>query len=262
MIGFVGILCVCALIGGSQGSAIPMWEFLSKQEKTSFIYSMFANQVERFCDGSDLTNCNRRLLKYGLGILRNLPEERLDAMDPYQRGANNIIWETLMTGHKFQKTTPKPRSTSSTAKPNSYEDQSFSDYEDFGTQSAASAKIDNVYVVAPPKGFVPKVQTEKTEFVEPKPEDSASSYIITFKKSDGKGVFSRFQNQYRPVAVTTEKIAPSTEKLYLNEFINPLSGPMVVKVFPDGTPVRESTQLPTDDDLRQYQLQHAKIPVF
>ncbi|XP_076255033.1 rhythmically expressed gene 5 [Rhynchophorus ferrugineus] len=262
MISFVNILCVCALIGGSQGSAIPMWEFLSKQEKTSFIYSLFANQVERFCEGSELSNCNRGLLKYGLSTLKNLPEERLDSMDPYQRGANNIIWETLMQGHRLQKTTPKPYVPSSTAKPNSYEDQSFSDYEDFGAQSAASAKIDNVYVVAPPKGFVPKIDNEKREVIEPSPEESASSYIITFKKVDGKGVFNRFQNQYRPVAVTTEKIVPSTDKFVSNSFINPLLGPMVVKVYPDGTPVRESTQMPTDDDLRQYQLSHAKLPTF
>lgn len=37
-----------------------------------------------------MKNCNVELLKYGLNKLKHLPEEYLDAMDPYQRSSNKI----------------------------------------------------------------------------------------------------------------------------------------------------------------------------
>ncbi|ENN73268.1 hypothetical protein D910_02827, partial [Dendroctonus ponderosae] len=242
---------------------------------TSYIYSLFANQVDKFCEGSSIPLCSRQLLKYGLGTLKNIEEEDLDAMDPYQRGANNIddllvdfvaVWETLMQGHRFQKTTPKPQKKGSKSKPNSFEDESFSDYEDYEAGNEDSGRLDNVYILPPPKGFVSKVDDEKTNDEAEVVEKSGTNIIDILKTPDGKGVFNRFQNQYRPVAVSTEKVASSTKKPILNResyFIDfPLTGPMVVKVYPDGRPVRESTQTPQDDDLRQYQLQKVKIPTF
>lgn len=56
----------------------------------SFLYSMFANQVEEYCEFSEMANCNQELLKYGLKKLKDIPEEDLDTLDPYQRGANSI----------------------------------------------------------------------------------------------------------------------------------------------------------------------------
>ncbi|KYB27120.1 rhythmically expressed gene 5 protein [Tribolium castaneum] len=138
-------------------SAIPMWEFLSKDEKMSYLYSMFANQVEQFCGKSTMANCNKELLKYGLGKLKDMPEDHLDVMDPYQRGANDIIWDSMMEGHEMMKTTKSRPST--TTKPNSYDDDSFGDY------GAASSKIDNIYRVAPPKGFVYTVQTGTPQYI-------------------------------------------------------------------------------------------------
>ncbi|KAL1502852.1 hypothetical protein ABEB36_007933 [Hypothenemus hampei] len=221
-------LCVTLFPHGTSASAIPMWEYLSKQEKTSFIYSLFANQVEKFCEDSIVPLCNRKLLKYGLGTLKNMNDDQLDSMDPYQRDANTIIWETLMTGNRFQKTTPKiTRKSTTTSRPNSFEDESFTDYED--AQS-------NIYILPTPKGFVPQVE----------------------KATDGEGVFHRFQNQYRPIEVTTLKPTTSTRKPLLNrevQFIhNPLDGPVVVRVFPDGSPVRErnTQRSEDDDDLRRY----------
>ncbi|XP_050305513.1 rhythmically expressed gene 5 protein [Anthonomus grandis grandis] len=260
------VLCLFVMISGLEGSAIPIWEYLSKQEKTSYIYSLFANQVEKFCEGSSIPFCTRQLMKYGLGTLKNIEEEKLDSMDPYQREANNIIWETLMQGHRFQITTPKPakKIAGAKSKPNSYEDESFSDYDEFGTQSAASARLDNVYVVAPPKDFVYKPSSENKQI--DVPESSGSTIINIIKTPDGEGVFNRFQNNYRPVSVTTERVASSTKKPFLNRdndyLYVPLTGRMVVRVYPDGTPVRESTQTPQDDDLRQYQMQHVKIPTY
>ncbi|XP_044261391.1 rhythmically expressed gene 5 protein [Tribolium madens] len=208
------LLFVCGF-GASKvdSSAIPMWEFLSKDEKMSYLYSMFANQVEQFCGKSTMVNCNKELLKYGLGKLKDMPEDHLDVMDPYQRGANDIIWDSMMEGHEMMKTT-KSRPPTTTTKPNSYDDDSFGDY------GAASAKIDNVYRVAPPKGFVYTIQTGTPQY--------------TYTPSVGP--YSKFQQTHTP------------EKY-------------VVKVYPDGRPVVEHTsQLPQDDDLRQYQLSKVKIP--
>lgn len=56
----------------------------------SYLYSMFANQVDGFCESSELPDCNQELLKYGLRKLKDMSEDHLDFMDPYQRNANNI----------------------------------------------------------------------------------------------------------------------------------------------------------------------------
>lgn len=56
----------------------------------SYLYSMFANQVEEFCEFSELPGCSQELLKFGLRKLKELPEDHLDTMDPYQRGAHGI----------------------------------------------------------------------------------------------------------------------------------------------------------------------------
>ncbi|CAG2064729.1 unnamed protein product [Timema podura] len=42
--------------------------------------------------------CNKVLLVYGLTNLAKMEEESLDKMDPYQRGATDIIWESMMKG--------------------------------------------------------------------------------------------------------------------------------------------------------------------
>lgn len=60
-----------------------------------------------------------------------------------------------MSGHDLEKTTPKQKS-SSTAKPNSYEDESLG----FDSQEEESAKIENIYKVVPPKDFVFQVEKD------------------------------------------------------------------------------------------------------
>ncbi|KAJ8968017.1 hypothetical protein NQ314_002521 [Rhamnusium bicolor] len=244
------VLCFCVLLGQLNSSAIPMWEFLSKQEKMSFLYSLFANQVDSFCESSTLKNCNRQLLKYGLNTLKGMPEEVLDGMDPYQRGANNIIWESLMEGHSLAYTTPKPSGSTTTPKPNSYDDDEFFGdeyYGDFGSQTAASAKIDNVYRIPPPKGFIVQLESGSSQYATY--PHNVAAFLNAF---DGpvidKGAYNRFQAQYYPTS-TTEKVYDA-----------PLTGPVVVKVYPDGTPVDEKMPVHHDEDLRQYKLAKVKIP--
>lgn len=231
------ILCVCTLFEQISASAIPVWELLSKEEKMSYLYSMFANQVEEFCEFSENKNCNQELLKYGLKQLKAMPEDHLDGMDPYQRGANHIIWDSMMEGHAMMKTTPKTRLTT-TPKPNSYDDDMSVGADDLG--SAASAKIDNVYRVPPPKEFV---------YITPAPANAGYQYNLnsgTPEYKQPQGV--KPQNIYVPVVSYGQQNVP-------------LTGPMVVRVYPDGTPVQDGpVSIPQDEDLRQYKLSQIRLP--
>lgn len=58
--------------------------------QTAYLYSMFKNQVEEYCDFSEMENCVDELTRYGLKRLREISENHLDEMDPYQRGASSI----------------------------------------------------------------------------------------------------------------------------------------------------------------------------
>lgn len=55
-----------------------------------YLFSVFKNQVEEYCEFSEIENCNDELMKYGLKRLKDMPENHLDEMDPYQRGASSI----------------------------------------------------------------------------------------------------------------------------------------------------------------------------
>lgn len=145
----------------------------------------------------------------------------------------------MMEGHQMASTTPKPQNlVTTTAKPNSYDDHSFD--EEFGNQGAGSARIDTIYRVPPPKGFIFKAETGKPLYTYP----HNYQYISRINKGN-------IASQY---TTTTLK----TPSIYVDA---PLSGPMEVRVYPDGTPVRDSLkQLPHDEDLRQYQLSKVKIP--
>ncbi|XP_076760768.1 rhythmically expressed gene 5 isoform X1 [Xylocopa sonorina] len=77
-------------------SAIPMWEFLSRDEKMSHLYGIFDQQVAKFCVDSSMPDCNKNLLVSGLRILANMDDNILDKLDPYQRGAKEIIWRAMV----------------------------------------------------------------------------------------------------------------------------------------------------------------------
>lgn len=243
------LLCACTFFEQISSSAIPVWELLSKEEKMSYLYSMFANQVEDFCEFSENKNCSPELLKYGLKKLKALPEEVLDNMDPYQRGANHIIWDSMMEGHALMKTTPKMRTTT-TPKPNSYDDNLSFSAEDLGNQAAASAKIDNGYRVQPPKDFV---------YITPSPNGyQYNLYSGTPEYKQPQGVKPQnqlpFENILSSTSVPKKFVAPYGQDV-------PLTGPMVVRVHPDGTPVQEGPEsIPQDEDLRQYMLSQIRLP--
>lgn len=54
---------------------------------------MFAKQVSSYCKtniDTPVAKCKRDLLVYGVDKLERMSDLHLDAMDPYQRGANDI----------------------------------------------------------------------------------------------------------------------------------------------------------------------------
>ena len=78
------------------GSAIPMWEFLSRDEKMSHLFRVFSQQVANFCGDSSMPDCNKNLLVSGLGNLASMNDNVLDKLDPYQRGAKELIWRAMV----------------------------------------------------------------------------------------------------------------------------------------------------------------------
>lgn len=65
---------------------------------------MFAKQVSTYCKiNFDLpvTQCKRDLLVYGVDKLERMSDSHLDAMDPYQRGANDISKYTYIYVLRF-----------------------------------------------------------------------------------------------------------------------------------------------------------------
>lgn len=74
----------------------------------SHLYSMFAKQVSSYCKtniDTPVAKCKRDLLVYGVDKLERMTDLHLDAMDPYQRGANDIsklhyfLTSFLLTNH-------------------------------------------------------------------------------------------------------------------------------------------------------------------
>lgn len=98
---FIGKIAVCILLGCCvttrvTGSAIPMWEFLSRDEKMSHLYGLFSKQVAQFCADSSRPDCTKNLLVSGIRSLAGMDDNVLDKLDPYQRGAKEMIWRAMV----------------------------------------------------------------------------------------------------------------------------------------------------------------------
>ncbi|XP_043686258.1 rhythmically expressed gene 5 protein isoform X1 [Vespula pensylvanica] len=87
------------------GSAIPMWEFLSREEKMSRLYKLFSQQATQFCADSSRPDCSKNFLIIGIRNLANMDDNVLDKLDPYQRDAREIIWRTLIGTNKISSRT-------------------------------------------------------------------------------------------------------------------------------------------------------------
>ncbi|XP_053672333.1 rhythmically expressed gene 5 protein [Anopheles nili] len=247
------VVVVSSLVTVCSGSAIPMWEFLSRGEKMSHLYTMFAKQVSSYCKNSqDMpTNmCKRNLLMYGINKLQDMNESHLDSMDPYQRGATDIIWDAMMDGHtkngkKKTQTTAAPAYIMSEQFEHNplFDDPAPTDSEVRKTGSISKYGMDYDYASGP--------TGQEMHYSEPQnhlPQEASTNVDFSY--------------QYEPAASAhLSNVAP------YEQTSNYLTGPMVVRLRPDGTPVEEDKVQPAlappkDDDIKEMTLGKEKMPSF
>ncbi|ETN66087.1 hypothetical protein AND_002135 [Anopheles darlingi] len=241
------VMVVSSLVSVCSGSAIPMWEFLSRGEKMSHLYTMFAKQVSSYCKNSqDMpTNmCKRNLLMYGINKLQDMNESHLDSMDPYQRGATDIIWDAMMDGH----TKNGKKKTQTTVAPAYIVSEQFEHNPLFDDPAPTSDGIRKGGVVVP--------EMQYSEPYNHLPQEASTNVDYSF--------------QYQPAASTHfNNLAPYEQNT------NYLTGPMVVRLRPDGSPVEEdrvkssasasvvaAISVPKDDDIKEMTLGKEKMPSF
>lgn len=171
-----------------------------------------------------------------------------------------------MEGHDLMKTTPKQETTpapASTTLRNSINeadsdvsDEAFGD-DSFGSQGAASAKIDNVYRLPPPKDFV------YVNSVRQEPQESyhTGTAIYVYPQNlirDDTKQKTTVKYVQEPSSTLTPPPLPIRRQQEYQE------GPVAVRVYPDGTPVRDTQEnvVPQDEDLRQYLLSKVRLPEY
>lgn len=245
-------LTLAMLATECSGSAIPMWEYLSRGEKMSHLYSMFAKQVSNYCKGSqDMpTNmCKRNLLMYGINKLQDMNESHLDSMDPYQRGAHDIIWDAMMDGHtkngkkKITQTTTAPVQVPS----GQYEHNPLFD-DPTPQQPSGNRKQDSgLDKYGMDDEFSNAATAQDFQYANPQGYLSApgANYDL----------YQRFQSA---ASTHFDSLAP------VEQNTNYLTGPMVVRLRPDGTAVDEAHHktLPKDDDIKEMTIGKDKMPTF
>lgn len=141
-----------------------------------------------------------------------------------------------MEGHEMMQSNKKLKTTS-TFKPDDSEELYYGENE----SSDASARIENTNRVPPPKDFsasyMIEVNKPKFSFPDKSPYTggsyTSSNNILELSTTEGIPIIDTYGEYHRI----------------------PLTGPMVVKVYVDGTPVKDENQnLPEDEDLKQYKL--------
>ncbi|GJQ85383.1 hypothetical protein Trydic_g10157 [Trypoxylus dichotomus] len=217
------VIVVGVFFGTVSPSAIPMWEYLTADEKIMYLYNMFQAQVKNFCETN---SCKQELKGYGWNKLKAMSEDHLDKMDPFQRGSNDIIWEAVMEGHEMMKSSKMAAKTTSTISPDDLDAY----YE------SGESKFESTNRMPPPKEF------------------SVSYTMIEVNKPQ-----YQFPDDVSYTSSNKLQESPTTEGIPIIDTYGeynriPLTGPMVVKVHVDGTPVGDDQTLPEDEDLKQYQL--------
>lgn len=144
-----------------------------------------------------------------------------------------------MQGHESMAsttTTTTPKSASSSSSSTTIIQRR--PYDEIGNEAAASAKIDNVVRVPPPKGFVYN--------------PPANNIVQEERFESGAPLYRRVSPKF------------FTRRPINNNNNNNQEGPLVVKVYPDGRPVEDEQQnlVPQDEDLRQYLLAKVQLPVY
>ncbi|XP_058976451.1 rhythmically expressed gene 5 protein-like [Musca domestica] len=216
----------------AQASSIPIWEFLTRNEKMSYLYSHFAQLVSVHCKTTAATSntpvnqCKHDLLNYGYEKLQTFADNQLEAMDPYQRNSENLIWTSIMRDHPSSQliTTRKPA---------------------LATPPATSIIILTHQQPSTPKSNPIGATTTTTETQYPHNpmfDSSEQKHQYAMDMDIAYGYPSMAHNPQVDVFDVG-----SVQKTYL-------TGPSVVRVKPDGTPVEEDKNKPVvkDDDLEHY----------
>ncbi|XP_039956917.1 rhythmically expressed gene 5 protein [Bactrocera tryoni] len=217
------VIATCLILSVSMqmccGSAIPIWEFLTRNEKMSYLYSTFGQLVSVHCKATaastakPVNECKRDLLAYGYEKLQTFSDAQLDLLDPYQRAANELIWSSIMRNHASSTliTTRKPLPT-----------------------PPDSSLI--ILTHQKPANTAGSTNTHSQNPLFDGEADNKHQFAMDMDISYG----------YANGQIDNQK--SSTETF--------LSGPLVFRVRPDGSPVEEDQHkpLPRDDDLEAYQL--------
>lgn len=255
------IAMIAVMAALSSGSAIPMWEFLSRTEKMSHLYSMFAQQVSSYCKTNidmPVAQCKRDLLVFGVDKLEKMSDLYLDAMDPYQRGANDIIWDSMMEGHRSKPSKKSDTTQSPIHEPNGQYQKNplFDDIDNDHSDNSNSNKNDDKQNEASSASAVYAMGMDNTY--------SSYNYPTAIEQqfSGHEPQNHLIQEASAATSVHLNYDLPNRRPSYSNS--NYLMGPMIIRVRPDGTPVEEDKlkPLPRDDDREAMTIGKEKIPTI
>ncbi|XP_017022259.1 rhythmically expressed gene 5 protein isoform X1 [Drosophila kikkawai] len=239
------VILACCLLGAfamqmSSSSAIPIWEFLTRNEKMSHLYSTFAQLVSVHCKstvggGLPVNQCKHNLLGYGSTKLQTLSDAQLEALDPYQRDANELIWSSIMRDH------PSGASLVTTRQP--------IQQQPLPTPPASSLIILTRQQL--PQSHSPSQSNSNPLF----DNTGEQKHQYAMDMDMAYGYPSRqpaASSELLPMASAFTGEPPKTF----------LTGPHVVRVRPDGSPVEEDSRrpLPRDEDLPLFRLGLAAAP--
>lgn len=90
------VLLLLLFVAGATSSAIPIWEFLTYEEKMGRLMYVLVHLVERYCKVSPSTDCRKVMTLYGVSNLLNHDGHSLDLLDPDQRNGSRLIWQAAM----------------------------------------------------------------------------------------------------------------------------------------------------------------------
>uniref|UniRef100_A0A1A9UY74 Rhythmically expressed gene 5 protein n=1 Tax=Glossina austeni TaxID=7395 RepID=A0A1A9UY74_GLOAU len=176
-----------------------------------------------------VNQCKRDLLNYGYEKLQTFSDSQLDNFDPYQRGANELIWSSIMRNHPSSVliTTRKPLTSASGTTLLVLND------ENFQKDNTNAADTDTS-----------ETQHIKNPIFE---TDNEQQHQYAMDMDIAYGYPSMSHNPQVDVFDSSAHSNPSEEEKHRTY----LTGPSVVRVRPDGTPVEEDRHkpLPQDDDL-------------
>nr|XP_016930591.1 rhythmically expressed gene 5 protein [Drosophila suzukii] len=227
------VILACCLLGAfhmqiSSSSAIPIWEFLTRNEKMSHLYSTFAQLVSVHCKstaavgGLPVNQCKHNLLGYGSAKLQTLSDAQLEALDPYQREANELIWSSLAPSGASLVTTRQPLQ------------------QPLPTPPASS-------LIILTRQQLPHAIANSNSGSNPIFESGEQKHKYAMDMDMAYGYPSMQQSSSElPVAAALTGEPPKSF----------LTGPLVIRVRPDGSPVEEDKRLPLprDEDLPLFRL--------